>query len=116
MRNLETSMHLFIECPHTRRIWERVVVVASEHTLNPLGWGVPTQGVDWLEGLSAGLQAAEASRVRSWSLLVLWQIWLERNARIFRQASSSVATTVANISDEAAVWDLAGAKIFLPRE
>jgi hypothetical protein len=47
---------------------------------------------------------------------VLWQIWLERNARIFRQASSSVATTVANISDEAAVWDLAGAKIFLPRE
>jgi hypothetical protein len=116
MRSLETCMHLFVECPHARRIWERVAVLASAHSLDPATWGTPARTIDWLGGLSAGLPAAEASRVHSWSLLVLWQIWLERNARIFRQASSSVATTMAKINDEAAAWDLAGAKIFPPRE
>jgi hypothetical protein len=71
-------MHLFVECPHVRRVWERVAVLASAHSLDPATWGAPTRAVDCLGGLSPGLPAAEASRVRSWSLLVLWQIWLER--------------------------------------
>jgi hypothetical protein len=116
MRNLETSMHLFIDCPHARQIWARVATVAMAPSLDPLRWGVSPRSVDWLARLSAGLPAAEASRVRSWSLLVLWQIWLERNARTFRQLTSSVESTVAKITDEAAAWDLAGAKITRPRE
>jgi hypothetical protein len=43
-------------------------------------------------------------------LLVLWHIWLERNARIFRDSPSPVRSLLARITDEAAAWDLAGAR------
>ena len=116
MRNLETSLHLFVDCPHSHRIWARAAALAVAPSLDPASWTVQQRAVDWLASLSLGLPSAEASRVRSWSLLVLWHIWLERNARTFREVSSSVEATLAKIADEAAAWDLAGAKIATPRE
>ena len=115
MWNLETAMHLFVDCPHSQRIWERVATLTAAPSLSPASWQVHHCAVDWLASLSLGLPSAEASRVRSWSLLVLWQIWIEHNARTFRETSSSVASVMAKISEAAAAWDLAGAKISMPR-
>jgi hypothetical protein len=99
---------LLVECPLTRRIWEKVATLPAVPTLNPATWDAHHRVVDWLGCLAAGLPNAEASRVRSWAMLVLWHIWLERNARTFRASTSTLESLIAKIADEAAAWDRAG--------
>ncbi|OEL16910.1 hypothetical protein BAE44_0022071, partial [Dichanthelium oligosanthes] len=48
--------------------------------------------------------------IRSRLLLVAWEIWKERNARIFQHAHAMVEALLAKIKGEAAIWCLAGAQ------
>jgi hypothetical protein len=41
-------------------------------------------------------------------LLVSWEVWKERNARIFRNEVSTVATIAKRIHDEGSLWIEAG--------
>ncbi|KAF7101590.1 hypothetical protein CFC21_102877 [Triticum aestivum] len=52
-------------------------------------------------------------------LLVSWEIWKERNVRVFCNVAVPVGVLVAKIKDEMALWCLAGAKHLcniMPRE
>jgi len=48
--------------------------------------------------------------IRSLALLVIWEIWCERNARVFRKRETSAPGLLAKIKSEAGAWALAGAK------
>jgi hypothetical protein len=48
--------------------------------------------------------------LRSIIMLVCWEIWKERNARIFEHKESAIAQLLPKIKDEARVWAMAGAK------
>ncbi|OEL30396.1 hypothetical protein BAE44_0008584 [Dichanthelium oligosanthes] len=37
-------------------------------------------------------------------LLVAWEVWNERNVRIFRRIYFSAASLIANIKDQARMW------------
>jgi hypothetical protein len=50
----------------------------------------------------------EASR--SLALLISWEIWKERNARIFDRREPSALTLVVKIKSEVSLWIAAGAK------
>jgi hypothetical protein len=47
----------------------------------------------------------------SLSLLTVWEIWLECNARVFHNKQSSSFVIVDKIKEEARMWVLAGAKM-----
>jgi hypothetical protein len=52
-------------------------------------------------------------------MLVSWEIWKERNARVFSNNAPTMAMVVNKIKDEAALWSLAGAKALsnvMPRQ
>jgi hypothetical protein len=49
--------------------------------------------------------------VHSLLLLATWEIWRERNRRIFQHEELSVEALVVRIRDEAALWNMAGANI-----
>ena len=52
-------------------------------------------------------------------MLISWELWKERNARVFRNVSAPLMILVEKIMDEAALWALAGAKgldVILHRE
>jgi hypothetical protein len=57
-------------------------------------------------------QTPDAHRRGTSSLftLVCWNIWKERNARIFRQKSAFLQLIIAFIRDEAREWSFANAK------
>lgn len=48
---------------------------------------------------------------RTLSKLVCWEIWNERNRRIFKQTILETAALTSKIKEEAAAWRLAGAPI-----
>jgi hypothetical protein len=46
----------------------------------------------------------------SLALLTVWEIWKERNARVFKHKLSPTFVTVDKIKCEARLWVVAGAK------
>ena len=46
----------------------------------------------------------------SLAMLISWDIWNERNARVFRNHSMTNNMIVAKIKDEVNMWGLVGAK------
>jgi hypothetical protein len=53
------------------------------------------------------------------TLLVAWEVWNERNARVFRAKSAPAQVVFDKIKHEARLWVLAGAKNMgniMPRE
>jgi hypothetical protein len=53
------------------------------------------------------------------AMLISWELWNERNARIFQNNVSTSSTIVIKIKEELALWSLMGVKavsIVMPRE
>jgi hypothetical protein len=48
--------------------------------------------------------------VRSLTILVAWELWKERNNRIFQRRHSTSESLISKIKEEARTWCLAGAK------
>jgi hypothetical protein len=74
-------------------------------------------GGPWAEVIHKRGQSRKA--LASLAMLVSWEIWKERNARVFRNKSVTIAMLVTKIKDEANLWRLAGAKALsnvMPRE
>jgi hypothetical protein len=99
---LESGLHLFVECRFTKRIWEEVAVWVAVEGLKPSSW-------HWWEKLGF-LSRCNRKGIRSLLILVNWEIWREKNARIFYRRFSSCQQIIAKIKSEAAAWNLAGAK------
>ena len=48
--------------------------------------------------------------LRTLIILVIWEIWLERNARIFKHKETACPALISKIKDHASCWKAAGAK------
>ncbi|KAJ1266865.1 hypothetical protein BS78_07G012200, partial [Paspalum vaginatum] len=104
----ETALHLIADCRYSRRIWESMASWLSIAPLAPNSWPASESVKQWW--FTVGFSTAPRRGVRSVLLLVVWQIWLERNARIFQRRGRSVPDLVAAIKEEVRLWGLAGAK------
>ncbi|XP_071680375.1 uncharacterized protein [Lolium perenne] len=116
MRNLETAEHLLVECPWSAALWFRVAAKFGIASMRPDAWSLPVASLPaWLASLSA-LVGVPAKTAKSLALLVIWMIWRERNARIFRDQCRSPAAAARELFDEAASWTLAGCRHIRCRE
>ncbi|KAM3229105.1 hypothetical protein ACQJBY_060183 [Aegilops geniculata] len=73
---------------------------------------------DWWTKLSLA-RSPSRKGMASLFMLVSWELWKERNARVFINTSTSSSIIVDKILDEASLWVSAGAKgldVILPRE
>jgi hypothetical protein len=61
----------------------------------------------WTDGIHK--RGTPVKAMASMAMLISWEIWNERNARIFRHHFST-ATLISNKIEEARLWCLAGAK------
>ena len=48
--------------------------------------------------------------LRTLILLIVWEVWKERNRRIFDHKEAATSYLLSKIKEEAGMWALAGAK------
>jgi hypothetical protein len=98
--------HLLIACPYTREVWFT--------TLSRWGWGGRSPHgaenclADWWEAARRRLHKQERRALDSLVILVCWNIWLERNARIFSRRQASPSELRMRILEHLADWSSAG--------
>lgn len=75
----ETADHLFRKCEFTKRIWAACPLGIRNDHKNPIPNG------EWVRGFInyLHLQDRDQSRVTLF-IAIMWEIWLERNNRVFR--------------------------------
>ena len=114
----ETAAHLLFKCRFTLRIWSSLKSWIGLHDLDPTEWHVfGTVEEWWSEAIHK--RGGERKAVASLAMMVSWEVWTERNARVFRNNSTTAALVFDNIKEEANRWCLAGAKALcnlIPRE
>jgi hypothetical protein len=106
---METAHHLLASCRYTHRIWDLVAEWAGLTELRPAVWPASRSPRRWWKNLS-NLPEVPRKGVRSLILLVNWEVWKERNDRVFDRREAAPPSIFAKIKSEASAWMAAGAK------
>jgi hypothetical protein len=113
----ESAAHLLFQCRFSIRIWNEVFAWLGMHIPTALWHRFGTVKAWWDELLTSNAHPVKA--LSSALLLVGWEIWKERNARVFRNKAAPVEVVLRNIKEEMSLWAIAGAKHLsnvMPRE
>ena len=116
-QTMESVSHLFVHCRVTQRVWNFIIHWLGLHTLQPLTWTTLSFN-EWWSLLTDGSTPCRKA-ITTVALLTTWEIWNERNARVFKNKSSPPTVVFDRIKREARLWVLAGAKCLgnlIPRE
>ncbi|KAG2567653.1 hypothetical protein PVAP13_7NG341424 [Panicum virgatum] len=81
-RTPEIGNHLFIECRFTRRIWMQLAAWVATLALHPTNWELADSVQTWWSTMAMTI-GLSCQGLRSLIMLTFWEIWKERNARIF---------------------------------
>ncbi|KAM3391717.1 hypothetical protein ACQJBY_013051 [Aegilops geniculata] len=71
----------------------------------------------WNDNLQIHLGSPKA--LASLMMLISWEIWTERNSRVFRNTATPSTVLISKIKAKVSLWAMAGAKhmsIVMPRE
>jgi hypothetical protein len=111
----ESVDHLLVHCRFTLRLWDmakETFDIPVSHVNNWANLAFP----EWWIMISSG---QNRKGMASLAMLIIWEIWNERNDRIFKNKSSPTQVVFERIKKEATLWVIAGAKglgILMPRE
>lgn len=108
-QTMETALHLLSDCRYTRQIWILVAEWVGQAGLRPQNWNRPTTTEEWWDTISR-IEGIPPKTTRSLAMLIVWEIWKERNARVFDRKEMSTQALLAKIKGEAHAWLWAGAR------
>jgi hypothetical protein len=63
---------------------------------------------EWFTGLISSTEPSLRPGLQSIAMLVVWEVWCERNNRVFRKVARTVGQIIYSIQDEARTWAFAG--------
>ena len=114
----ESAAHLLFKCRFTVRVWSNLKTWLALNDLDTSVWhGFRSVKEWWFEVTSKRGDSRKA--MASLIMLVSWEIWKERNGRVFRNESSTAIMIISKIKEEVIMWGFAGAKALcniMPRE
>jgi hypothetical protein len=111
-RNLETPKHLFTECLYTNEVWMEMANRLRLTAIKPNNWiGKDLTIQEWFTNIVGNRPKEETKVLFPVANLICWEIWKERNRRIFERKEQKVADLIGKIIDEARAWQQAGAPI-----
>ncbi|CAM0152437.1 unnamed protein product [Urochloa decumbens] len=102
----ETGNHILVNCSFAKEIWWGVLSSLGCNCTFPTT-AVSLQG--WWTRIRR-LQPREKRRgLDTLAMLIIWNLWKERNARLFEDCPSSVPQLLHRVQQELALWVQAGA-------
>jgi hypothetical protein len=108
VRNLETTSHLFQECGYSRNVWDKVSSWIGAAAIRPTNWA-PTQDLgQWYTDMGNNGTRYARDGVRSMIMLTTWELWKERNSRVFNRSSRTSEQVFGAIQEEVRTWLRAG--------
>ena len=100
---------MFFECRYSRRIWAEASAWHHCPDINQsLGATKPTILDYWKE--LATPPSPSGKGLQTAITLIAWEIWKERNARVFSNIFTMPSVLFQRIKSESKIWILAGAK------
>jgi hypothetical protein len=97
------------------RIWDKT----KEWLGTPDLHSIPMGGQSFPEWWNIMSMGQTRKVVASLAMLILWEVWKERNNRVFNNKRAPSQVVFDRVKDEARLWVLAGAKnlgYFMPGE
>ena len=88
------------------------------HHISTSSWSASASVKGWWNG-NLQIRLGSPKALALLMMLISWEIWTERNARVFRNTAVPSMVLISKIKDEVSLWALAGAKqlgIVMPRE
>ena len=89
---------------------EAAVWLKCPNLMQDIGSGKPTVLEFWNSAVNSACSSRQG--LMTAAILITWEIWKERNARVFNNKFVMPSILVQRIKDEAKNWILAGAKKF----
>ena len=97
------------KCRYTRSIWQLAAEWIAYPELNPNRWRPSESALTWWLNITTRT-AVPHKVVRSLTMLISWEVWKERNNRVFNRQETSATRLMEKIKAEAVIWATAGAK------
>ncbi|XBI90366.1 hypothetical protein VPH35_028009 [Triticum aestivum] len=97
------------KCPYTLRVWNMVFDWLGIQSATP-GWSNLQIIKQWWTS-NDGMQRNSRKANNSLQMLICWEIWNERNTRVFRSKALHTSRVAATIKDEANTWVIVGARL-----
>ena len=114
----ESAAHLLFQCRFSVAVWNAVKARTGLSNIVTADWAAMQSVRHWWTEIVLTC-SPNGKGMASLLMLISWELWKERNARVFRNVSAPPMILVEKIMDEAALWALAGAKgldVILHRE
>lgn len=112
-RNLESSTHLFWDCPFSCSIWQKASSRSGCAAMKEMRETHHSSLRHW-ERLTALTPPSFRKGFKSMMLLITWELWKERNACIFRGKLPQTEDVQRAIKGTLELWRLAGARCLEP--
>ncbi|CAL5041675.1 unnamed protein product [Urochloa decumbens] len=105
-QELETIEHILVRCSYAQQIWWLILQHLGFVVLIPGNGSIQ----EWWHQLRNQLLSHKRKGFDSLFALITWQLWKERNARLFRDAVSTPLQLLGRIKREGDDWIAAGAQ------
>ncbi|BAS93401.1 Os05g0326900 [Oryza sativa Japonica Group] len=109
-REDEDCHHLFVSCDYTAAVWRKMRAWCNANFTIPADKNRSL--AEWWLTERRRFRTSYRTDFDSAFMLICWVIWKERNARIFQNVSRTHESLEDDITEETAVWRVAGD--FLP--
>ena len=97
---LETGLHLCLCCPFTKAVWDQILSWENFTQVQQQPQVDPTDIISWWEEVARKVPRSERRRVNRVVIYTFWNIWKERNRRIFNNKIETVPQVAAGIKED----------------
>jgi hypothetical protein len=102
----ESADHLLTQCNYTEALWQ---IFAVRHSLPGYNVLIATGGpVGWVRHFISSHPKSKRKKKLGLLFLFWWQVWKERNCRIFDNQELSVPNMLVRLNEAAARYESAG--------
>jgi hypothetical protein len=90
---METTHHLLASCRYRCWVWDLVAQLSGLLELKPTEWRYNVALLQWWRNITTTPNILSKA-VHTVTLLVMWEIWKERNDRVFHLRETSMTSNV----------------------